>query len=134
MKLLLLKLASLIILVNANEYYDDYEDEDDESAHNFNSCDQNCVTPNCSCFETVPLHGQKLPQFVMVTFDDAITTLNVKTYRRLSEGRENPNGCPISMTFFASHEYNDYEFVNELYKKGHEIAVHSITWVALTTF
>lgn len=118
------------LLVAADSYYDD--EYDDVSAElNLETCDpkQNCFLPNCSCFGTVPLDGdaKRLPQFVMVTFDDAVTTLNIKTYRQLADGKKNSNGCPVTMTFFVTHEYNDYEFVNELYNKGHEIAVHSIT-------
>ena len=30
-------------------------------------------------------------------------------------------------TFFVSHEYNNYTLVNDLYKTGNEIAIHSIT-------
>lgn len=126
-----LAILSVLTLTVADEYYDDDYQEDSDENVNYVSCDprSNCLLPNCSCFGTIPLNGdgQRLPQFVMVTFDDAVTTLNIKTYREIADKRNNSNGCPLTMTFFATHEYNDYEFVNELYKKGHEIAVHSIT-------
>lgn len=128
-----LPLLGFIVLFTIAVAVDDYYDDDYYTVEEFehDSCDsnKNCLLPNCSCFGKVPLSGdvRQVPQFVMVTFDDAITTLNIKTYRQLADDRRNKNGCPLSFTFFVSHEYNDYEFVNEMYNKGHEIAVHSIT-------
>ena len=43
------------------------------------------------------------------------------------EHRKNPNGCPIHATFYISHEYNNYQYVQKLWNGGHEIAAHSIT-------
>lgn len=40
---------------------------------------------------------------------------------------KNPNGCPIHATFYISHEYNNYQYVQKLWNAGHEIAAHSIT-------
>ncbi|CAN8025914.1 unnamed protein product [Ixodes persulcatus] len=71
-----------------------------------------------------------MPQFVMLTFDDAVTQENMKFYRELLAypGRKNKNsGCRIAATFFASGEYLDYPSVNELYRMGNEIALHSIS-------
>lgn len=115
-------------LVAADEYYDD-DDGEAEAQILDETCDPrtNCLLPNCTCFGEVPLVGDSRPQFVMITFDDAVTRLNIQTYRKIAEKRTNSDGCPLSMTFFTTHEYNDYQFVNELYTKGHEIAVHSIT-------
>ncbi|GFV42899.1 nodB homology domain-containing protein [Trichonephila clavipes] len=121
-----------VLSISVTAYYidDSYSDYSEEVISN-TGCNplHNCLTPNCSCFGSVPLKGdtKRLPQFVVLTFDDAVTTLNIKTYRQLLDGRKNSNGCPATASFFITHEYNDYEFVNELYKKGHDIAVHSIT-------
>ncbi|XP_035219903.1 chitin deacetylase 7-like [Stegodyphus dumicola] len=120
------------VVKSSIDYDDSYSDEDSqENKQDFAHCDSssNCLRPNCSCFGAVPLDGdsKRLPQFIMLTFDDAVNTLNVKTYRLIGDGRNNSNGCPITSTFFVSHEYNDYEFVNEMYNRGHDIAVHSIT-------
>ena len=41
--------------------------------------------------------------------------------------RLNPNGCPVSATFFVSHNWTDYRMVKELYLAGHEIASHSVS-------
>lgn len=65
---------------------------------------------------------------VLLTFDDSVNDLNKKLYIDLFEkGRVNPNGCPISATFYISHEWTDYSQVQNLYSDGHEIASHSIT-------
>lgn len=68
-----------------------------------------------------------LLQIVMLTFDDATTG---QTYGKFSEAlfnRKNPDGCPITATHFLSHEYTDYTLVHDLWLKGHEIALHSVT-------
>lgn len=67
-----------------------------------------------------------VPQFVMLTFDDAVTALNSDFYLGFKD-MKNPNQCRITMTFFLSHLYTDYTMVNELHRLGHEIALHSVT-------
>lgn len=65
---------------------------------------------------------------VMISFDDAVNNNNIDIYERLfKEGRNNPNGCSIKTTFFVSHKYSNYSAIQELHRKGHEIAAHSIT-------
>jgi len=93
---------------------------------------------------------------VVISFDDAVTVTNYQNYSDILNNRLNPNGCPIKVqdlscvqsnhflkmcllkipkilftlyqaTFFVSHEYNNYTLVNDLYKTGNEIAIHSIT-------
>lgn len=46
---------------------------------------------------------------------------------QLFDGLKNPNGCPVSATFFVSHKYTDYNLVQDLRHMRHEIADHSIT-------
>lgn len=41
--------------------------------------------------------------------------------------RVNPDGGPVGLSFYVNHEYTDYELVNDLYLRGFEIGVHSIT-------
>lgn len=65
---------------------------------------------------------------VMITFDGAVNDLNFNTYSKLFlENRTNPNGCPIRGTFFVSHDYTNYQRVQDFYSQGHEIAVGTIT-------
>lgn len=66
-------------------------------------------------------------QFVIVSFSDAINTVNIDTYRQVLYGRRNRNGCTAGATFFVTHENNNYQLVNELHNQGLEIALHSIT-------
>ena len=66
-------------------------------------------------------------QTVLITYDDAIHSLNFVNYTNLIFNRANPNGCPIKATYFLSHEYNNYTLLNDVYNRGHEIASHSIT-------
>ncbi|KAL4716750.1 hypothetical protein ACJJTC_001906 [Scirpophaga incertulas] len=95
------------------------------------ACDQEaCQPPDCRCSSTsIPggLDPKDTPQFVMVTFDDAVNVLNTETYRNVLYNRRNQNGCPVGATFYVCHEYTNYQLVNELYNNGFEIALHSIT-------
>ncbi|EEC09664.1 hypothetical protein IscW_ISCW007720 [Ixodes scapularis] len=91
---------------------------------NFN----NCKLPNCLCESTKP-PVDDMPQFVMLTFDDAVNQVNMKFYQELLADPKRKNkasGCRIAATFFASGDYLDYPSVNELYRMGNEIALHSI--------
>ncbi|XP_049513114.1 chitin deacetylase 8 isoform X2 [Dermacentor silvarum] len=92
-----------------------------------------CLRPHCTCASDKPpagLRPDQMPQFVTLTFDDAVTVANMAFYRELLEGSARKNkasGCGIAATFFVSHEYTDYAAVNALHSWGNEIAVHSIS-------
>ncbi|XP_076046293.1 chitin deacetylase 8-like [Oratosquilla oratoria] len=89
-----------------------------------------CKAPDCRCPSVeAPAKINNIddvPQFVILSFDDAVTKENYKYYEDLMK-LNNHNGCPISMTFFVSHAYTNYSLVHELYRKGQEIAVHSVS-------
>lgn len=71
---------------------------------------------------------ESVPQLVLLTFDDSVNDLNKQLYTDLfQKGRVNPNGCPLSATFYVSHEWTDYSQVQNLYSEGHEIASHTIS-------
>jgi len=71
---------------------------------------------------------EQVPQIVLLTFDDSVNDLNKQLYADLFErGRVNPNGCPISATFYVSHEWTDYSQVQNLYANGHEMASHTVS-------
>lgn len=71
---------------------------------------------------------EDVPQLVLLTFDDAVNDRNRDLYEDLfKSGRKNPNGCPISATFYVSHDWTDYSLVRNLYAGGHEIASHTIS-------
>ncbi|XP_046450804.1 chitin deacetylase 7-like [Daphnia pulex] len=90
----------------------------------------NCVGPACRCMSTSSPGGltkAQTPQLVFLAFDGAIATTNYDNYTFLLNKRINPNGCPIGMTFFVFHEYNDYSLTHSLYFKRQEIATHSMS-------
>ncbi|XP_053979906.1 uncharacterized protein LOC128877009 isoform X1 [Hylaeus volcanicus] len=90
-----------------------------------------CLIPDCSCGGSdIPgdYLPEEIPQIVLLTFDDSVNDLNKGLYADLFEkGRKNPNGCPISATFYVSHEWTDYSQVQNLYAAGHEIASHTVS-------
>ena len=94
------------------------------------SCATFCQLPSCFCGDSIPgnLHPDETPQFVLLSFDDAVNDLNKDFFGRLFRSdRVNPNGCPIAATFFVSHEWTNYAQVNHLYTHGHEISSHTVT-------
>lgn len=98
----------------------------------------NCRPPACRCAKYgIPgsLPYEETPQFVYLTYDDAINAKNIDHVRRIFDeaNRGENNTCPTVGTFFVSHEYTDYALVNELYSQGHEIALHSITHSHMAT-
>merc|ERR1712142_351242 len=92
-----------------------------------------CSLPHCYCSVSgtdVPggLDPQDVPQMILLTFDDAINNNNMEIYEQIFDGGlKNPNGCDIKATFFVSHQFNNYSMVQELHRRGHEMAAHSIT-------
>ncbi|EFA00992.1 chitin deacetylase 9 precursor [Tribolium castaneum] len=102
------------------------------------ACDASkCKLPECRCASTNPPEGldlEQIPQFVFLTFDDAVQITNYEIYTELFYNKTNPDGCPVQATFFLSHEYTDYTKVHELYVNKQEIALHSITHQALTDY
>ncbi|GAB6023473.1 Cytidine deaminase 5 [Chamberlinius hualienensis] len=94
-------------------------------------CDPSvCLLPHCYCGgNKIPggLSPSDVPQMVVLTFDDSVNEINYGFYSSFLANRNNPNGCPISATFYVSHEWTDHAKVNQLYNAGHEIASHSIS-------
>ena len=69
-------------------------------------CDPSyCRLPDCFCGGTkIPgdLKKDKAPQFVLLTFDDAVNGLNQKFFKDLFKNRLNPNGCPIKVKTYLT--------------------------------
>jgi len=59
--------------------------------------------------------------------DDSVNQNNYDSYRKVFEGRKNPNNCPIHGTFFIAHEYSNYQLIQQLHHDGHEIGTYSIS-------
>lgn len=98
------------------------------------SCDAaTCKLPSCMCpSATAPGSIAKPPLFITLTFDDSVNSivLPVIINDTLGSGYVNPNGCPLSATFFVSTQYTDYSNVQYLYSMGHEIATHTMNHVS----
>ena len=98
---------------------------------------QRCNPPDCFCCRddlNMPFAYKQVPQIVFFTFDDAVTNQVAGFYKQLfGSSRKNPNGCPISMTLFVSHDNTKYDLVREFYEMGIEIASHSVTHSAMNS-
>jgi peptidoglycan/xylan/chitin deacetylase (PgdA/CDA1 family) len=91
---------------------------------------EQCKLPACQCPQLSPPNGMDVkdtPQIVYMTFDDGINIANYPIYQELIFNRKNPNGHPITATFYVLHQYNDYNLTRDVWRRGHEIALHSIT-------
>ena len=90
-----------------------------------------CKLPNCHCASTnIPggLTPSETPQIVTISFDDGLRVEDYERfYSKFLVGRKNPNGCPIPLTFFITHNYTDYALTEDLFSEGHEAADHSVT-------
>lgn len=97
-------------------------------------CDkEQCILPDCFCSADgtrIPgnLGLNQTPQMITITFSGAVNEGNIGLYQEIfNENNKNANGCQIKGTFFVSHRYTNYSAVQELHRKGHEIAVFSIS-------
>ncbi|KAL0267516.1 UNVERIFIED_CONTAM: hypothetical protein PYX00_009768 [Menopon gallinae] len=97
-------------------------------------CDTSqCALPYCFCSKDgtlIPgnLDPEDTPQMIILTFNGAINQNNFEQYQKVfPPGRRNPNGCEIRGTFFVSHEYSNYNMVQQLAHEGHEIGTETIS-------
>ncbi|KAK6640152.1 hypothetical protein RUM44_011838 [Polyplax serrata] len=92
-----------------------------------------CSLPYCFCSKDgtrIPgdLDPEDTPQMIILTFNGAINQNNFEQYQKVfPSSRKNPNGCEIKGTFFVSHEYSNYNMVQQLAHDGHEIATETIS-------
>ncbi|KAF9195644.1 hypothetical protein BGZ50_004042 [Haplosporangium sp. Z 11] len=105
------------------------------------ACDPaTCIHPVCVCPSLTPpkgLKAQEVPQFVTITFDDAVQEQTVPVAAKLMAAkpdqplvpRRNPNGCPIMATWFAQTLYSDYALIQQWYAAGNEIADHTMNHI-----
>ncbi|KAJ3042916.1 hypothetical protein HK097_001867, partial [Rhizophlyctis rosea] len=90
-------------------------------------CDPNvCKLPNCYCASTQPPVATP-PQFLLVTYDDAVQAAGWGPANALLANRKNPNGCPAQATFFVSTLYSDPYLMTQWYAAGNELASHTVT-------
>eukprot|EP00761_Pharyngomonas_kirbyi_P014363 gb/GECH01014393.1/.p1 GENE.gb/GECH01014393.1/~~gb/GECH01014393.1/.p1 ORF type:complete len:496 (+),score=106.61 gb/GECH01014393.1/:1-1488(+) len=95
------------------------------------SCDPDqCQLPDCWCPSPSTPGGlplDEVPQFVILSFDDAITKTEYPRAMDIIERTQNPSGCSGKATFFVSTEYTDFWLAQRAYAQGHEIAVHTMS-------
>ncbi|XP_077287465.1 chitin deacetylase 8-like [Arctopsyche grandis] len=130
MKVLIVLLGLAVCAYALPAFFDSTHDNGLERAPAVQCNVTACKLPNCLCSGvTIPgnITAAQTPQFVMLTFDDAVTIANINFYREALQKRKNPDNCSIAATFFVAHEYTDYSLVHELRATGHEIALHSIS-------
>ncbi|MCD8482917.1 MAG: polysaccharide deacetylase family protein [Verrucomicrobia bacterium] len=72
------------------------------------------------------LEREEIPQFIFVTFDDAVNPDIYEMIGRISHHRH-ADGSPVGFTFFVSTDWTDFYLVHRLHAAGHEIATHTIT-------
>jgi peptidoglycan/xylan/chitin deacetylase (PgdA/CDA1 family) len=89
------------------------------------SCPSTCQPPACTCASQTPPVSDP-PQFLLLTFDDAIQESLMPQIESLLN-RNNPNGCQVQTTFFAQAAYTDPYLLTKWYANGHEVADHSFT-------
>jgi hypothetical protein len=87
------------------------------------NCPASCIPP-CYCATTRTPGGlspSQIPQFMTLAFDDDVNDIIGSVIGNLTEGYFNPNGCPLSATFFVSVQYTDFWSIQRLHNLGHEM-------------
>jgi len=99
-------------------------------------CDMRTCTWEEGCFCSVDgtripgdLLPSQTPQMIMITFSGAVNEENFRTYEQIfrDTSKNKGNDCTAKGTFFVTHGFSNYSAVQELHRRGHEIAVGSIT-------
>ncbi|KAL8602232.1 hypothetical protein ACOMHN_022745 [Nucella lapillus] len=90
----------------------------------------NCfLTNNCFCatLDYPTASPDKIPQMVYFAFDGSFSEDETEFYDHLfSTKQRNPNGCPITMSFYVDNKGTEYHLVTDFFKKGNEIASNSV--------
>jgi peptidoglycan/xylan/chitin deacetylase (PgdA/CDA1 family) len=95
----------------------------------------NCTSPACVCATVQPpggLNVTNVPQMVLLTFDDEISTATYAVIESVVTNHVNPNGTPIQATFYILSQWNDYRLAQQLYAQGHELGIHTMTHTTTT--
>eukprot|EP00761_Pharyngomonas_kirbyi_P010872 gb/GECH01010895.1/.p1 GENE.gb/GECH01010895.1/~~gb/GECH01010895.1/.p1 ORF type:complete len:500 (+),score=131.78 gb/GECH01010895.1/:1-1500(+) len=94
-------------------------------------CDtEKCSSSECRCATTETPGGldvSEIPQFVLLTFDDAVTVTEYPKAQEVLSKAQNPNGCSAKGTFYVSTKYNDYWLAQRMYAENNEIGIHTMT-------
>eukprot|EP00887_Chlorella_sp_A99_P001512 scaffold8.g1512.t1 len=95
------------------------------------SCDPSSCKGDCECpSDSAPggLSPKEMPQFVLITHDDAVHTTSNYLMRLITDGHYNPNGCNVPATYFVSNDQNlaNCTLIRALFDDNNEIATHTI--------
>lgn len=94
------------------------------------NCDPNaCKIGSCQCpslSNPGGLQPSEIPQFVLITHDDAVSELANFVVRSAVDGFKNPNGCNVPVTWFTTSTGTVCELAKKLYDENHEIALHTV--------
>jgi len=101
------------------------------------SCNPNtCKPPSCTCASQLPPGGidpKDAPQFVILSYDDAVNDSTFSILKDMYKGLAHSNGCPVVATHFVQNIYTNYHQVQQLYAQGDEIALHTFGHTALAS-
>ncbi len=84
------------------------------------SCPDSCRLPDCRCASRNPPIANP-PQFLLLTYDDAIQEAIWAPATNIFRNRRNPNGCAAQATFYAQVEYSDPYLLTQWYAMGNEV-------------
>ncbi|PWN22436.1 hypothetical protein BCV69DRAFT_281430 [Microstroma glucosiphilum] len=91
------------------------------------------IENNCRCASTTPpgnLDLSDVPQFIVLTADDAVQSYTVDALETLIGGRTNGNGCKATLSYYTSLSYTNYSMITELAVDRHwEFADHTVSHV-----
>ena len=95
------------------------------SVHSY-TCDPNsCKPPSCTCASPSPPGGidpKDAPQFVILSYDDAVNGDTFPITNKMYKGLAHSNGCPVVATHFVQNLYTNYHLVQQLYAQGDEVS------------
>ena len=99
------------------------------------NCDAtNCAAPGCMCASNSAPGGLKpedIPQFILITHDDAVNAFSNKAVTNVINRFTNPNGCNVPATWFTLQAGSDCNIVKSLWERNSEIALHTVNHKAL---
>ncbi|KAL4514928.1 hypothetical protein Ndes2526A_g03722 [Nannochloris sp. 'desiccata'] len=88
-----------------------------------------CHCPSISAPGNIP--AAELPQFVLITHDDAISAISDRAVRSITDGHKNPNGCNVPATWFVNQVGTDCKLAKTLWEQNHELALHTVNHAQL---
>jgi len=88
-----------------------------------------CELPDCWCL-SVGTPGQiwdeETPQLVVVSMEGVVDEVSVAAFQSVIQQLKNPDGCPVSGTWFVYDHLSNYQLINQLYNHNVEIGVMPI--------